>query len=134
MKKYVIILLVFAIIGTITGWYLYTKPVKSTSSKSTDISLNSEELFNAFTNDEAAANSMYLDKVVSVTGDVTNVSMEDGHRVIRLNSGTEMFGVVCKMEQDDSDAEQVNVGEKITIKGICTGMLMDVIMVRCVMQ
>jgi hypothetical protein len=132
--KYIKILLVIACLGGITGFYLYNKPVKSTSSKSADLGIRSEILFNEFAKDENAANVKYLDKVISITGVVTNVTIEDGLSIVTLKTASDMFGVICKMEGDDEKVKSVKAGDEITIKGVCTGMLMDVVMVRCVIN
>ena len=129
--RYVKILLLIAAIGAATGFYLYNKPVKSTSSRSVELTVKSDELFNEFSGDENIANGKYLDLVVAVNGTVTNIEQEDGMQVITLNTASDMFGVICKMEVSEND-KTVKTGDVITVKGICTGMLMDVVMVRCV--
>ena len=129
--KYIKILLLVAAIGAATGFYLYNKPVKSTSARSVELTVKSDELFNEFSSDESSANVKYLDKVVAVNGTVTNIEQEDGMQVITLNTASDMFGVICKMEPSENN-NSVKTGDVITVKGICTGMLMDVVMVRCV--
>ena len=43
-----------------------------------------------------------------------------------------MGGVSCEM-QDTSGTENIKAGDSVTIKGVCTGVLMDVVLVRCVL-
>ena len=90
--------------------------------------------FNEFSKDETAANTKYLDKVVSIEGIVTNIAVEDGLNIVTLKTASDMFGVVCKVESDDDKVKTLKAGDEIRIKGVCTGMLMDVIMVRCVIE
>lgn len=129
--KYIKILLLVAAIGAATGFYLYNKPVKSTSARNVELAVKSDELFNEFSNDENSANGKYLDKVVAVNGTVTRIEQEDGMQVITLSTASDMFGVICKMEASENNVT-VKTGDVVTVKGICTGMLMDVVMVRCV--
>lgn len=132
--KYIKILLVIVCLGAITGFYLYNKPVKSTSSKSVDVSVRAEELFNEFSKDETAANTKYLDKVVSVQGTVTNIAVEDGLNIVTLKTASDMFGVLCKIESGEEKVKKLKAGDEVKIKGMCTGMLMDVVMIRCVIE
>jgi tRNA_anti-like len=134
IMKYVKILFVIAGLGIITGFYFYNKPVKSTKSKNADVVIRSEDLFNEFSNDENAANNKYLDKIISISGEVTNIANEDGLSIVTLKTNSDMFGVICKIEQNEDKVKTIKAGDKIKVKGACTGMLMDVVMVRCVIE
>ena len=100
----------------------------------TDYALSANELFTAFETDEAAANEKYLDKVVGVEGTVKSVSKdEDGTISVTLSTAGDMFGVICQLDNLSTPKRtEFEVGEKVAFKGICTGMLMDVVLVRCV--
>lgn len=99
-----------------------------------DVALEASELFTAFETNEAEANEKYLDKIIKVSGTVKEVSTDDkGNISVTLESGSEMFGVVCQMDDLTKHAKtNFEPGEQITFKGVCTGMLMDVVLVRCV--
>ena len=132
--KYVKILSVIAGLGIITGFYFYNKPVRSTKSKHADLIIRSEDLFNEFSNDENAANKKYLYKIISIAGEVTNIANEDGLSIVTLKTNSEMFGVICKIESNDDKVKTIKIGDQIKVKGSCTGMLMDVVMVRCIIE
>ena len=129
--KYVFLL---AAVGTVTGFYLYNKPVKSTSAKNSDLSIQSHDLFAAYERNEMDANQKYLNKVVSVVGKISTVTKEDENDILTLETGTGMFGIVCKMEKGEMTRKQLKTGDNVKLKGICTGMLMDVVLVRCVLE
>ena len=58
---------------------------------------------------------------------------EEGRTSITLESGSEMFGVICQLDNLTKHARtNFKEGEEIKLKGICTGVLMDVVLVRCV--
>ncbi len=132
--KYVKILSVVAVLGIITGFYFYNKPVSSTKSKHADLIIRSEDLFNEFSNDENTANKKYLDKIISISGEVTTIANEDGLSIVTLKTNSDMFGVICKIESNDDKVKTLKAGDNIKVKGSCTGMLMDVVMVRCVIE
>ncbi|MCB9304014.1 MAG: hypothetical protein H6566_25535 [Lewinellaceae bacterium] len=134
MKKYLLALVLLVALGAGVGYFIYNKPFQDMNSAKADITLTAPELFTAFESDENAANEKYLDKVVQVSGTVKEVSTgDDGNISITLDSGSEMFGVICQLDNlTEQPRKDFKEGEQLTLKGVCTGMLMDVVLVRCV--
>ena len=134
MKKYLLALVLLVALGAGVGYLIYNKPFQDMNSAKADITLTAAELFTAFESDENAANSKYLDKVVQVSGTVKEVSTgDDGNISITLDSGSDMFGVICQLDNlTEQPRKDFKEGEQLTLKGVCTGMLMDVVLVRCV--
>ncbi len=134
MKKYLIYILLLTVVGGAFGFYMYNKPHQNMTKVVADLQLSAIQLFTEFENDESQANVKYLDKVVEVSGVVKEVSTdEDGMTNLTLESGSDMFGVVCQMDNLTEHSRTIfKEGEKVKIKGICTGVLMDVVLVRCV--
>ncbi len=126
--------LVLAVIGLGTGFYLWNKPHENMNRAKADMAISAPELFSAFSDDEAAANEKYLDKVIEVTGTVASFSTSpEGLMKVTLDSGDEMFGVICQMDElTEHSRREFTPGETVNLKGKCTGMLMDVVLVRCV--
>jgi len=131
MKKLIIILIIILGLAAI-GYYNWNRKTASLQNAKVDISMPSPQLFAAFEQDEEAANKLYLNKVMEVKGKVREVHKEANGEVVITLEGSDMFGVICRMESgcklEDSDL----TGKVVTIKGMCTGMLMDVVMVQCV--
>jgi hypothetical protein len=126
--------LILAIIGGAIGFYQWNKPHENMNRAKADITITADKLFTAFSDNEAEANSQYLDKVIAVTGTVKDVSTSaEGTVKVTLDSGDDMFGVICQMDElTEHKRNSFDVGEQLTLKGKCTGMLMDVVLVRCV--
>ena len=132
--KYLKFIIPIFLIGAIAAYLQYNKPHKYINKTSSDIKIGAAALFAEYSADETAADSKYLDKIVEVKGIVKEVSPDDeGNISITLDSGDELFGVICQL---DNLSEQKKVdfqaGEEVSFKGVCTGMLMDVLLVRCV--
>ena len=132
--QYLKYFLILAAIGLGVGYYMYNKPHQNMERAAADVELTAEQLFANFSNDEATANENYLDQVIAVTGTVRDFSRnEEGQMTVTLDAGDDMFGVICKMDElSEQPRDNFQVGETITLKGLCTGMLMDVVLVRCV--
>jgi hypothetical protein len=132
MKKILLILFVLAAVGIGAGVYLWNKaPAKVEDSQSSAIS--ADDLAVAFTGNEQQANSKYLNKVLDVSGMITEVSKnQDGKTVIMLGVASDpLSGVQCTMRENDVKAE---IGKPITIKGFCNGYTLVVLLSDCVIK
>ncbi len=134
MKKTFILIGILALVGFMMGLYIYNKPHKNMNRTSADINIEALELFQAYEGNEEAANQMYLDKVIQVQGTIRAIEKDETGQVnVTLDTGSDLFGIRCQMDELSDPANfSALKGEKITLKGICTGMLMDVVLVRCV--
>jgi hypothetical protein len=134
MKKALVIILALAVVGGFFGYRMYNKPHKDMTSAESDLKIDAAELLSSFENDEATANEKYNDKVVEVSGTVSDVSTdEDGNIKVTLDAGNPLGGVICQLDNlSEHKRTEFPTGEKVSFKGLCTGYLMDVVLVRCV--
>ena len=135
MKKLGRLVLIFGLIGAAIVVYMYNKPHQNYEKMKPDISLTSIVLVEDFNHDEQAANSNYLNKIILVTGKVEDLSLsETGEFSIALDDP--MFGVTCHFNSNISDKQKgiirkIKVGDMISIKGRCDGLLTDVRLSQC---
>ena len=104
----------------------------------TAIEATATDLYNSFLKDSATAKTTYTNKVVEVSGQVTQVNHnQQNQSVILLKTNTPDAAINCTME---GNADGVKIGETIRIKGICNGYNSgdadmgipgDVLLVRC---
>lgn len=134
MKKLLLIGGLLAIVGAGVGFYIYNKPHQDIRSAAADYKISATSLFSAYEANEEAANEKYLGKMLEVTGVVQEVKKdEEGKTSVTLDGGSMMFGVICKLDDFSAPRRtEFAEGEHVTFKGECTGMLMDVVLVRCV--
>ena len=135
-KKHWIYLAILFIGGASIGMMIYHKPHKNIGKTEADFEFSAKTLYAAFEQDEATANARYLDKVIEVTGIVKSKSTdENGILSFTLDTGNDLAGVICQMDHLTQHKNlNFQPGSTISLKGICTGMLMDVILVRCVVK
>jgi len=132
MKKLIIVGLVVAIVVAI-GVYLYVfhKPARTAASEEATFSVTTSNLLSEFEADENAANAKYLEKVIKVSGVVSSVTENDAAIIVYLAEPESTSGVSCSFLKSDLDKSKIAVGDKVFIKGICAGYLMDVMLNRC---
>lgn len=118
-----LIAIVLAVLGVVL--YLFNQPSRDVQATQTDFSYNSSAIVNEYLTDAQAANKKYLDeegnsKVLEITGVVANISEDfNNQKVILLKSKTDKAGVSATFtEATNADVEKVNIGDKITIKGV----------------
>ena len=131
MKKLIPILLVIAAIVAVV-YYNWNRKTASLAGTDPVITLTSSQLFSSFELDETGANEKFLNKVVEVNGKVREVRKESNGEFVVTLDGSDMFGIICRMEPGLTMEDTNLTGKVVALKGLCTGMLMDVVMVQCV--
>lgn len=114
------------------GLYEYFRTNARTADLDANVKISAIDLYNAFTDNETLADSLYLMQVIQVTGKVADIKEDTSGIIILLDGGNGMFGISCSLQKTDEEVKKVEKDSEITIKGICTGMLMDVVLTRCV--
>ncbi len=126
--KYIIALSVIGlIVAVIVSLYVFRKSDNSVAGKKPDFKVLCTEIVNEFEADEQSASIKYVDKIVEVEGEIAEINTDEGSYVIILREPDSFSGVSCSIGKEvNSENEIGKVGDKIKIKGICTGYLMDV--------
>jgi uncharacterized protein (UPF0333 family) len=132
MKQFKTIFLAVVILAAIAVGYvwffIWNKP-QSNVAQAKGIPVEAALLFQSYSTNEQQANATYLEKIVEVKGEVKTVSANaEGFMVVLLKANDPMFGINCTLEQKDVVIKE---GETVTLKGICTGYLTDVVLIRC---
>lgn len=133
MKKKKLILVFFLlilIVGGITAFVLWNKPHPKVEDRKAEV-VGAQVLYHAFTTNEQQANQSYLNKVLQVSGTVSEVSKnQDGKTVAVLATDDPLGGIQCTFR----DAATIQQGQTITVKGFCNGYTMVVLLNDCVLN
>lgn len=134
MRKILIfILAIIFVSGAFFAVNLYNKGHDDLSEISPEISLSATQLFDDYSQNEATANQKYLDKIIEIDGRVSKVEKDEkGDTQLYLESNDPMFGIICNMVPGFQSTD-INRGDPLVIRGICSGYLMDVALNRCVL-
>jgi len=136
------ILLAVLLLSAVFAAYIYkeyNRTHEDTAAIRPDYSLTAVSLLKEFEMDEPASNKKYWDKVILVDGMVKDLAKDDrGRYSIILGDTASMSSVRCSMDSiHNNEVATVKKGNRLAMKGICTGfnadeMLgSDVILVRC---
>lgn len=128
------IILVFIIFGTVGGFLvykMYNKPHIDVLKSSTEISISANKILDDFASDETAANKKYLEKIILIKGKISETKIEKEKGIITLKTNDNFGSILCHLSAEATKKmSTLNAGETVAIKGICTGFLMDVILVK----
>lgn len=106
MKRWIIAIIALIFIGYGVKTYIY-KPHKNVAELKEDITISGVTLLNDYATDQRMGDEKYLDKIIVVTGAVTNVSQQ----LITIDNS-----IIAQF-----DAEVNNVDKRIKFKGRCLG-------------
>ena len=133
--KYILTILATAII--IAGGYAYREYYRKPADLS-DVQpqskIGADSLVLSFENNETSANKLYLGKPIEIRGIIAEIKSQKYTVVnVMLGKKDDMHRVNCLIDVNHIiDVKSYNIGDKITIRGICNGYLMDVELNRCV--
>jgi DNA/RNA endonuclease YhcR with UshA esterase domain len=130
-KKIISTILILGILGAFIAYKMYNKPHVDVAETAADISIAANTILTEFSTDETTANAKYLDKIVAVKGAISAIKTEKGKGIITLKTNDDFGNILCHLsEVSTQKISDLKEGQTITVKGICTGFLMDVVLVK----
>lgn len=133
-KHWLLILLVCVLAASIYAYREYNRKAADLMSVKPFASIEATSLIAMYETDEQKANTMYLGKPIDVTGAIAEVdNQQDTLANVMLGKSDDMHKVSCLLDPKSiKELKKYKTGDKITLRGICTGYLMDVELNRCV--
>ena len=121
--------LLLAAVALFFGLRSYNAELPQAADESPEFTMQAEDLYNAFQDDEVGAGKRYNDKLIEVKGEVREVTFNgDGRMSVLLESGAVFGTVVCEFPEL---AQEPAEGSQVAIKGYCAGFNFDVLLQRC---
>ena len=130
-NKIIISILIFGSLCFFIVYQTYNTPHRNIMGSTKDISLTADKIMYDFFSDESKANKRYLDKIIEVSGIISELKVVKEKGIITLKTTQDFGNVLFHLSEDTSqDIQALSEGQRITLKGVCTGYLMDVILVK----
>ena len=135
MKTYVKVALFFvtfiALAAILAALYYYNLRSTDMTKAKPDFVITASALGKAFADDETKASVTYINKILEVTGRIASVKPAENSVVsISLVTENDLSSVICTLPAI-SDPSVFRVGDEITLRGECSGFLMDVLLNNC---
>ncbi len=124
--------------------YMFNKPKRNIAKTKVEYTLTATQLITEFIQDEQAANSKYLSaaygKVIQVSGIIGEINIT-GDTIINLSLKEPKMksgSINCSMQNTElNKIKLLKIGDKVTVKGECTGYLNitnEVSVVKCLLE
>lgn len=114
------IIIVVAFAGGI--WYVFTQKFTDTTKEKAAYSVNALDFINEFKKNDSLANKKYAEKIITVTGLVTEIESADTTVNIKMADTTSGSYVIFAFQQQNlQEAKTIKEGDKVAIKGSCSG-------------
>ena len=136
-KKIILSIIGLAVLSAVViGLFMWYQPHREVKSKP-GIPVTAVALYNAFITDSSQAGKLYINNIVTVSGQVKLISFnQQQQQVVLLRTASGDGSVNCTLEEKNVSLKP---GDSITLKGICSGyngdadmgVAGDVILVRC---
>lgn len=127
-----ILLLILVLAGY--GYYQYQRPHQSAAGETTNVKIIADTLYNQYAGDEKACDGKYLNKVIEVSGKLSEIQHSGQSEIwILSTSSAAGGGINCQMFPGEKIPDpHPRAGDMVTVKGRCTGFLMDVNLSDCI--
>lgn len=126
------LVIVIAFTAIVATW-MYFKPHATVRNKEAAYKLSAKQLADAFSSNEEKANSLYAGKILEVEGYLQEITFHDSTVVLMLGDISQSNGVSCFLQNDDRGVRSLKTGNQVTVKGICSGFLLDVVVENCIL-
>lgn len=134
LKIVLIALATLVLAGAAAGYYLYNLKPKDLGKVKPDFIVTSTELQSYFEENETAASEKYVNTIVEVSGEVGSIEMGENNTMnISLKTGSDFSSVICTFPSEVK-SELIREGSQISVRGQCSGYLMDVLLNNCVLS
>jgi tRNA_anti-like len=135
MKTYIkvalFIVTFIALSAILAALYFYNLKSTDMTKARPDFIITATALQKAFEKDETKASIGYINKILEVTGKIASVKPAENSVVsISLVTDSDLSSVICTFPAI-SDPSIFKVGDQITLRGQCSGFLMDVLLNNC---
>jgi hypothetical protein len=135
MKPYVKIALFvvsfIALSAILAALYMYNLKHTDMAKAKPDFVITASELLKEFEDNETVASTRYINKILEVKGTIASVKPAENNVInISLMTGSDLSSVICTFNAI-ADPSVLKTGDAITLRGECSGFLMDVLLNNC---
>lgn len=121
----------FAVGAMLVALIMFNKKHTDTAKAKPDFVITATVLQKEFEDNETAASARYINKILEVSGTIASITQTDSLNLnVSLKTGNDMSSVICTFH-NRADNPRFNQGDEITLRGECSGFLMDVLLNNC---
>jgi hypothetical protein len=122
LKKGGLFFLIILLLAVAWIWYVFNEKYADTTQITPAFSVTALDLIHEFEKNDSLANKKYAEKIMVVSGEVSEVEGVDSTVNIKMADSTSGSYVIFAFQpQHFLLAKKIKLGEKVSIKGSCSG-------------
>ena len=123
-KKIIIALIALSLVLGAAYWFIFNDKFADTTERKAAYTISADAFIKEFESNDSVANKKYADKIVAVSGRVSELEAADSTINVKFsNSLTGSYIIFDFQAQHANEAKSLKVGDSITIKGSCSGSI-----------
>lgn len=121
-KNILIGILVVAVTLFAVAWYIFNDKYADTIERKAAYTVNAMDFIKEFEKNDSLANRKYTEQIITVNGTVSEVQQVDTTANIKFIDTTSGSYIIFTFQQQHlAEAKQLKEGDKVSIKGSCSG-------------
>lgn len=122
LKRALIAMVILLLAASAGIWYIFTEKFTDTAKRESAYTLNATDLIHEFQKDDKLANKKYAEKIITVSGVVSEVEAADTTVNIKFTDAESGSYIIFAFQaQNITEAKKLKKGDKASIKGSCSG-------------
>lgn len=122
LKRLLLIGSFLIVAGAGIFWYVQTRKFGDTKDESPDYVVKASDFIKEFLEDLTTANQKYTDKIITVTGTVSETEAADTTMNIKfIDTTSGSYAIFAFQKRHLDEAKSVKTGDEVSIKGACSG-------------
>lgn len=131
LKIALFVITFIAISAILAALYMYNLKHTDRAKAKPDFVITATLLQKAFEDNEIASSAKYINKIIEVSGKIASIKPLENNIVnISLETGSDLSSVICTLPAI-TEPSKFSAGDEITLRGECSGFLMDVLLNNC---
>lgn len=108
--------------GAATAWYIFNEKFADTADRKVAFTVEATDFIREFETESKLANQKYTEKIVAVNGIISAVEPADTTTNIKMiDTAKGSYIIFAFQQQHMADAKKLKVGDRVSIKGSCSG-------------
>lgn len=121
-KRILLIVLVLFLVGAGVAWYIFTEKFTDTAERKPEYTVEAMDFIKEFEKNDSLANKKYTEKIIAVNGTVSEIEAADTTANIKfVDTLSGSYIIFAFQQQHLAEAKLLKVGDKVSIKGSCSG-------------
>ncbi len=122
LKKVLILAVFLLLVGVGIIWYIFNEKFTDTNKRDAAFTVEATNFIKEFQQNDSLANIKYAEKIITIKGIVAEVEAMDSLVNIKMiDTVTDAYIIFAFQQEQMVKAKMLKEGDKISIKGSCSG-------------